>query len=316
MMNWRGRSRDALAWAMDRLPDQWFVRLRALAADRSTGGRLGAGLTSVVGVARHRRIPEATFQLGGREDVTLSAADSWMTRVLYWHGAAAYEGAEAEYWQRACRRATKVLELGANIGYYSVVGAMANPECEYLAFEPHPVTATVARRNLELNAVANVRVVEAAVVGRPGHGSVDLSTPGGDRHGLPAQAVVRDGAEGVLDPVDRETNTVQAVFIGDVIEGADLLKLDIEGQEAVVLEAVFDQLVEQTPTIFVEVRLADVPHLRRVILDLVDGGYLAFAIGARSLHLLSRDELAADAPLPRYGSRDLLLTSARDAHLL
>lgn len=315
-MDWRARSRDALAWVMDHMPDRWFVRFRVFVMGRSLQGTLGAALTTMVGVARHRRIPETTFQPGGRENITLSAADSWMTRVLYWHGAAAYEGAEAEYWERACRRANKVLELGANIGYYSVVGALANPSCEYLAFEPHPATATVARTNLGLNGIENARVVEAAVVGRSGHVSVDLSTPVGDRHGLPAQAVVRDGAEGVIDPSDRETNTVDAVFIGDLIDGADLLKLDIEGQEAVVLEAVLDQLIERSPTIFVEVRLADVPHLRRVILDLVDGGYLAFAIGERSLHLLSRAELAADAPLPRYGSRDLLLTSATEAHLL
>lgn len=302
--------RDAVVGVLDRIPDPVFARLRDRYARTPPGGPVHRALTPLVAISRHRRLPVEEFALGGSPEIRLEGSDSLVAKLLYWYGADGYEGAEAVYWRRACASATNVLELGANIGYYTVQGATANPHCRYRTVEPHPASAAAVRRNVVRNGLRNVEVVEAAAVGRRGLGPMELSVPAQDRYALPAGAFLRDGGEGVAHLGERATVTVDTVAMEDLIDDVDLLKLDIEGHEADVLEPVLETLLRTGPTIFLEVRMAEVPRLRRMILQFARSGWVVFAIGSESLHLVTVDELEDDAGLPRYGSRDLVLVPA------
>lgn len=302
--------RDAVVGVLDRIPDPVFARLRDAYGRAHPGGAAQRVLAPLVSVSRHRRLPVDDFTLGGFPEIRLEGSDSLVAKLLYRYGAGGYEGAEATYWRRACANATSVLELGANIGYYTVQGASANPRCRYRTVEPHPVSAAAVRRNLARNGLLNVEVVEAAAVGRRGLGPMELSVPAQDRYALPAGAFLRDGGEGVEHLDERAVLTVDTVTMEDLIDGVDLLKLDIEGHEADVLEPVLGTLLRTAPTIFLEVRMAAVPRLRRMILEFARSGFVVFAIGSESLHLVTLDELEGAAGLPRYGSRDLVLVPA------
>ena len=48
-------------------------------------------------------------------------------------------------------------DIGANMGWYSICTALANPDCKTHAFEPLPQTYSYLRRNIELNNVHNVK---------------------------------------------------------------------------------------------------------------------------------------------------------------
>jgi len=37
-----------------------------------------------------------------------------------------------------CRKAEVILDIGANVGYYSILSALSNPDAEVIAFEPIP----------------------------------------------------------------------------------------------------------------------------------------------------------------------------------
>lgn len=295
------------AGVLGALPSVWFVRLRR-AASSATGGRRRRVLHALVGVARHRRLPVADFALDGPEGPRLVAADSVVVSTLYWYGTRSYEGAEPDWWCRACRQATEVVELGANVGYYTVLGAWANPSCHYRAVEPHPRSADVLRANVERNRLPNVEVIEAAAVGDDRE-SVELAVPDQDPHRIPAGAFVRDGSEGVAHVDAARTMRVETVDARVLLRDVDLVKLDIEGHEAAVLEAVRALLVERTPTIFVEIRLAALPRLRRLLTDLGAAGYGVHVIGPDGLHEVDRSDLEAGVRLPRLGSKDLILAT-------
>src|SRR3712207_7346831 len=49
------------------------------------------------------------------------------------------------WWRKLCRASERVLELGANVGYFSVQGALAAPQARYTAVEPHPFSVDVCR---------------------------------------------------------------------------------------------------------------------------------------------------------------------------
>ena len=309
----RAQLRAALSAGLERLPAGWFRRLQQAhaeaVADAPTSRRRRV-LGAAVGVARFRALPVSEFEVFDYPGVRLRSADSVVTRMLFWYGGNGYEGAETAWWRHACERATSVLELGSNIGYYTVQGALANPACRYRAVEPHPDSAAIVRANLELNGITNVEVIEAAAVGAPVEGRLELSIPDQDAYAAPAGAFLRAGGEGVDHLSAQRTVEVDAVAIHDLIDGVDLLKLDIEGHEAEVLEPIMDLLIERKPTMFLEVRLAEVPHLRAIVARLAEHGYAVFAIGSESLHLVTKAELDPGGRLPRYGSRDLMLVDA------
>lgn len=303
----RRRVRRLLSNGLQRLPDDWFVRLREARVRADDGSGTNAWLNTAARLGRYRPIPVPDFRVHDQPDVRLVASDNLVTQMLYWYGAEGYEGAETRWWRATCERATSVLELGANAGYYTVVGALANPCARYRTVEPHPVSAQLVRDNLELNGVSHVEVIEAAAVGDASIGRVELEVPAQDGYATPAGAFVRSGAEGVDHLVTGSTISVETVGIGDLIDGVDLLKIDIEGHEADVLEPVLPLLLDRQPTIVIEVRKAAVPRLRAVLSALAGAGMQVFAIGDESLHLIPRSVLDAPDPLPRYGSRDLLL---------
>ncbi|WP_390624112.1 FkbM family methyltransferase [Fodinicola feengrottensis] len=252
------------------------------------------------------------FALPDNPGLRLTAVESRLARLLYWYGESGYEGCETLWWRRLCERATGILELGANIGYYTVQGAAAAPDAKYVAVEANPESADIVRANVRLNALRNVDIVQAAVVGDDAPETMELSLPDQEQYSAPTGAYLSAGNEGVGNRPSTRAVTVPTVRMSSLVDGVDLLKLDIEGYEAQVLESVRSRIAETRPTIVVEV-LKKVPRLRAVISDLHATGYLVFAIGDDSLHLLTADELANPAPLPRYGSRDVVLVPAERA---
>jgi FkbM family methyltransferase len=269
-----------------------------------------------VSVLRHRPLaPMRDFALPDNPALRLAAVESRLARLLYWYGESGYEGCETLWWRRLCARSHGILELGANIGYYTVQGAAAAPNAKYVAVEANPESAKIVRSNVLLNSLQNVDVVQAAVVGDDAPEAMELSLPDQEQYSAPTGAYLSAGNEGVNSRPSSRAVTVPTVRMSSLVDGVDLLKLDIEGYEAQVLESVRPQLADTRPTIVVEV-LKKVPRLRAVISDLHSTGYVVFAIGTDSLHLLTVDELASSAPLPRYGSRDIILIPAERANAL
>ena len=55
------------------------------------------------------------------------------------------------------------IDIGANVGYFSLLAASLEPEARIFAFEPSPKNTETFRRNIRLNAFKNITVVEKAV---------------------------------------------------------------------------------------------------------------------------------------------------------
>lgn len=282
---------------------------------RSSGARRKA-LGRLVGVLRHRPLePLTDFALPDNPEIRLAVVRSRLAQLLFWYGERGYEGAETACWQRLCGQATRILEVGANIGYYTVQGAHAAPETPYTAVEANPDTAAIVARNIELNGLKNVSLVHAAVVGDDAPATMELRLPDVEKAVVPTGAYLSEGGEGIKDRPASRTVVVDTVPMSTLIDGVDLLKLDIEGYEANVLESVWPQLLANRPVILVEV-LKDVPRLRQVIRDLHAEKYEVRAVGEHGLHPVTSAEIDSPEPLPRYGSRDVVLIPAERADTL
>ena len=243
--------------AINGVPDRLF-----LAARRRYGRRLeeshSAPLPVLLRMATfRRRIPSSVqaFELLGRPDLKMSNVESIATRVVFWTGDhwVSQHGAGMKIWEALCRRAAKIVELGANVGYYTIAGG-AVATGAYSAYEPHPRSCAALRRNLELNGIDRVLVVEAAAVPEPTPTHVELVCPTGTDRGAPSGAMVK-GSPFEGDDPDRETESVvvNAVAFAAAIDGSDLVKIDVEGLEAQLLVGAWAQLCAEKPAVMVEI---------------------------------------------------------------
>ena len=299
----RIRARLALSAALQVVPLPWAERVRRL---HSRGGATARSLRPVLSVLRHRPLRDIeTFEMVDRPGMRLAGTDSLMVRRLYWYGEGGYEGAELHWWREFCAGAQRITEMGANVGFYTVHAGLAAPHATITAVEPHPDSAAVIRTNLRLNGVTNVTVVEAAVVGEVVDPTIELLLPDAEQYESPTGAYV-PGAEVADRPAGRAV-TVPAIEAKDLGSGRDLLKLDIEGMEADVLDAVRDEVATSRPVIFLEV-IRSAARLRALMAKWHDElDYVVFAIGHESLHLVPGRQLHSPEMLPRYGTRDVIL---------
>lgn len=118
-------------------------------------------------------------------------------------------------------------DVGANTGFVSLVAASG---CEAVfAFEPLPSNLKRIRRNLEINHLQNVTVVDGAVGNR--EGTATLYIPESQNTGL-ASLNEMAGARTLKIP----TITLDGFIRKQQLSRVDLIKIDIEGAEVMAFE--------------------------------------------------------------------------------
>jgi FkbM family methyltransferase len=296
-----------------RLPPAAATPLRAPA--RPSGAWSDRARLGLARVLQHGGIPdgERTFVLGDNPALRFVNADSLVLQQLYWFGEQGWEPELLPWWRYFCGTATRILELGANVGYYAVQGGRAAPTARYVAVEPHPVSVEVCRANLTLNGIETVDVVGAAAVPDPGTTSTQLLVSS-DQLANPTVAFLAASSElpARMAPPPVTAIEVPTVAVGALLAGVDLLKLDVEGQEHELLQAGWEQLTSRRPTVFVEV-LPGTPRLRALLARLcTDAGYRCYAPAPQGLVPLPPGRLGAVALQAAFGTNDVILSADPD----
>jgi FkbM family methyltransferase len=311
----RTMSRAAAGAVVGRLPVALADLLRRPVPPGGSGVVRRALLRALLRALREGGIPRgvSTFRLVDDPDLTFVAADSLVLDQLYWYGEQGWEPELLPWWRSFCRRAGSVLELGANVGWFTVQAQRAAPGVHHVAVEPHPFSARICRANLALNGVDSVQVVEAAAVADSAVSSVRLFVPA-DQQATPTVAFLPGGNE--LPPsMARDARAgpeVPAVGVRSLLAGADVVKMDVEGQEHTLLAAGLDLLRESRPTLFVEV-LPGTPKLRALLAVLCrEDGYRCYAPTPERLIPLDPARLAHVRLQEEFGGQDLVLTAAAD----
>jgi FkbM family methyltransferase len=153
-----------------------------------------------------------------------------------------YEARELDIFEQLVGEAKVLFDIGANVGVYSVLGCAKQPELQAFAFEPVVENRALLDRNLSLNGVdGRVSIEPVAISDRNGTATISLAASG--THSLSARP---DGAT-------REVQTLTLdEFHRDHQVTPDLIKIDVEGHEAAVLDGARTLLTQATPTVFME----------------------------------------------------------------
>ena len=160
--------------------------------------------------------------------------------------AGTYEADQTEVFCRHVTTGSTVIDLGANVGYYTLLAArMVGPEGRILACEPEPLNASYLRRHVQANRLANVVVEEVAVGAVSGRAGFTRGKGRGRGH---------FAADGEL--------TVPVRTLDSLVQSNELspgfLKIDVEGAEDDVLAGGAETLEAHRPVIFLATHGRDV----------------------------------------------------------
>lgn len=231
---------------------------------------------------------------------------SFISRQLYWYGPYGHEFNEAKLWAYLCSKSKNIIEMGANIGYFTMVGAAASDKSNYTSIEANPFTAKSVEQNLNLNKINNVNLIVAAVTSENNVDSIDLHIPIEEGNDVAPTGAYIDGGESISRGSVKKIK-VKTVIAKEIVHNADLIKLDIEGQEFAVLNSIQEQIVQHKPIILIEVRRGTT-SLRQLIKELAEEHqYRILAIGASEFYDIRTEEILDIVLQEKYKTRDVLL---------
>lgn len=185
---------------------------------------------------------------------------SFLSKRLFFRGVAGWEPNAASVLMRLFRRSALFLDVGANIGYYTLLAKACQPALRVLSVEPAPDAFLYLEKNVRLNRFRGVRCVRKALSEAPGTATFHLAVDPVFkelRHQLTATAGL-DERVSARSPIMRtfevETGTVDRLveeqFPGEQV---DLIKLDTEASEHRVLHGAGQVLSRHRPVLLCEV---------------------------------------------------------------
>jgi FkbM family methyltransferase len=287
-------------------------RMGAVALRRgSLPRKLCVAVLQVAARAQRGRLPSLVGEVVPLDapDLRFKSVDSMVLDAVYWFGVQGYEGRVADVWVALAGRARSVLEVGGNVGLFSVLGGRAR-RGRYSVVEPVPSIAAVLRENLARNGCGGVEVIEAAAVPGAAETEVILNIPDEGR-GAPVGSFVT-GATEMGDRQPGRRLAVRGVPFRALIAGRDLVKIDAEGLEADLLASARDIILAERPTLMIEV-LPSAPRLAALLAELAEAaGYTIHVLpewGSDSIVTVPAAGFTADMP-GRHNSKDVVLTVA------
>ncbi len=149
-----------------------------------------------------------------------------------------YEPEIAEILIRALQPGDTMLDIGANVGVFSVLAAgLVGPIGRVIAFEPAPDNLERLATNLALNDIHNVTIVEAPASDRIENISFHLCIDNEGGHALWDPGQFEPNAQSRANPRSfaARTTTIDAEIVRLMLPTPKVIKIDTEGAEHTVL---------------------------------------------------------------------------------
>ena len=197
-----------------------------------------AGVARVPGARQAYALLHRLVFPGGERRIVVNGMPMWVDtrdRVIATHllGDEVWEPLETAAFLAYAQEGMCVFDVGANIGYYTLLAARAvGPSGRVYAFEPEPHNFELLTRNVAENGFTNVRPVNAAVSNRAGVVRLHLDDANFGAHSFDPGSVRNSSGRSV------EAETVQLDDFADEARAfaGVLVKVDVQGAEGLVVE--------------------------------------------------------------------------------
>jgi FkbM family methyltransferase len=144
------------------------------------------------------------------------------------------------------------LDIGANIGLYSIPLALEFPEVEIHAFEPHPVNARCLRNSIQANGFQSLHLYEVGLANVTGQADLFLDETDSGGHSLLSTNMWNNKNPSVGVPVS--LLPLDKWFQEKQLQRLDVVKIDVQGAEPDVFEGGMAALQKFQPEILIEIQ--------------------------------------------------------------
>lgn len=177
-----------------------------------------------------------------------------------------YDYDEMFFLQRFLQNGDSFLDVGANVGIYTLLAAQQSPAGQIYSIEALPKNVVRLNENLSLNQFNNITVYELAVSSYQGHIPLDLA----DGDSTPSISVITAKTEqSDRHSLQVSTDTLNNLMVGS-IERLTLAKMDIEGAELLALKGATLLLQQHRPMVWILEINSQIQNFDYTAEDLVD----------------------------------------------
>jgi FkbM family methyltransferase len=217
-----------------------------------------------------------------------------------------YEPNEFSVLARILKPGMVFVDVGANLGLYSLFASrLVGAEGTVLALEPSSREFDQLSANLRLNALSNVRALQAAVSDRDGETDLLVAVAQHSGHNTTGRFAYENTE---LDHRERvATITLDRLVTSEKLSRLDVIKMDIEGGELAAICGAKESLARLHPMLLIEVADRSLRHQgasSAQLLDLICSyGYRLFAFSPKTGRPVPAERKSY------YDSEDLLAVS-------
>ena len=175
------------------------------------------------------------------------AGRRWLvnTRINFFLGT--YEPEQTQAFQQAVRPGTVVYDIGAHVGYYTMLAAVLTGEQGTVcAFEPSPRNYARLAHHVAANRCDHVKLYDCAVSDHEGTAHFETRCGSGVGH-------LSDGGE-----LEVKLITLDALVARDNLPMPQVMKIDVERAEVAVFAGARELLARARPAIFLSTHGADI----------------------------------------------------------
>ncbi|MCD4650610.1 MAG: FkbM family methyltransferase [Candidatus Cloacimonetes bacterium] len=179
---------------------------------------------------------------------------NYITRLLFWNGYKNFE--YTTIFESLIKKVSTFYDIGANIGYYSLLAAKLNPKIQVVSFEPARGPHFYLKENIKLNGFTNIIAEPLAIDGL--EGEIEFFEIPNRKYSYLKYNLAGEGNVGSKTNVrDFTRHKVNAVTLDNYVkshqgQSIDLVKMDTEGSEHIVLTNAGELLTKQKPIVICE----------------------------------------------------------------
>jgi FkbM family methyltransferase len=160
-----------------------------------------------------------------------------------------------DIFEKYIKRESHVLDLGANIGYYSILAALVTgPNGKVFAFEPEKNNADLLLKNSKENNLQNIQLCNYVVSDKDGSIDFYINPENFGDHSVAKNTYKRcyNIQNEFRVPIKLNSIKLDNFFSIEEFRKIDLIKMDIQGSESKAIKGMESLLQEHRPVILME----------------------------------------------------------------
>lgn len=219
---------------------------------------------------------------------------SYITKVCFWKGIKGFEYDSVKIFTGLVKNINVFIDIGANIGYYSLLASSINDRLNVIAFEPFHDACEALKRNIMYNGFRNIKVEESALSDKAGAATLYYAF----NRDFPDYRYQLGGKNSLVEienspsgKVEIFAMTLDDFAIQNELVEVDLIKMDTESTEYFVLKGAENLIKKCKPIILCEVLTGyNENKLEELLLRLDYGFYLVKENGLSRISSLKNSQ--------------------------